>query len=81
MGTIQSHLNVAALKQLPIPERDPTEQLAVVEAVGQIDREVDGAQSLMTRQIELLTERRQALITAAVTGQFDVTTARGADLS
>ncbi|WP_345638043.1 restriction endonuclease subunit S [Rugosimonospora acidiphila] len=81
VGTIQSHLNVAALKQLPIPERDPTEQLAVVEAVGQIDREVDGAQSLMTRQIELLTERRQALITAAVTGQFDVTTARGADLS
>lgn len=29
----------------------------------------------------LLAERRQALTTAAVTGQFDVTTARGADVS
>lgn len=31
--------------------------------------------------MSLLAERRQALITAAVTGQFDVSTARGADLS
>ena len=31
----------------------------------------------MSRQLSLLTERRQALITAAVTGQIDVTTARG----
>jgi type I restriction enzyme S subunit len=33
------------------------------------------------RQLSLLAERRQALITAAVTGQFDVSTTRGADLS
>jgi type I restriction enzyme S subunit len=33
--------------------------------------------SLLDRQIELLAERRQALITAAVTGQFDVSTASG----
>lgn len=31
----------------------------------------------LKRQTELLNERRQALITAAVTGQIDVTTARG----
>ncbi|MFC8430623.1 restriction endonuclease subunit S [Streptomyces sp. NPDC057253] len=33
----------------------------------------------LTRQVALLAERRQALITAAVTGQLDVTTARGVD--
>ncbi|MCD9589670.1 hypothetical protein [Streptomyces sp. 8ZJF_21] len=32
--------------------------------------------AMVNRQLELLTERRQALITAAVTGQLDVTTAR-----
>lgn len=33
------------------------------------------------RQLALLSERKQALITAAVTGQIDVTTARGVDVS
>jgi type I restriction enzyme S subunit len=32
--------------------------------------------SLLARRSALLAERRQALITAAVTGQIDVTTAR-----
>ena len=32
------------------------------------------------RQLACMQERRQALITAAVTGQIDVTTARGADV-
>lgn len=31
-------------------------------------------------QLELLGERRQALITAAVTGQFDVSTASGREV-
>jgi type I restriction enzyme, S subunit len=35
---------------------------------------------LLTRQLDLLAERRQALITAAVMGQIDVTTARGVDV-
>ncbi|MCX5558384.1 restriction endonuclease subunit S [Streptomyces sp. NBC_00038] len=34
-------------------------------------------QATMTRQVSLLVERRQALITAAVTGQFDVATVSG----
>jgi type I restriction enzyme S subunit len=34
--------------------------------------------SRLSRRSALLAERRQALITAAVTGQIDVTTARGA---
>jgi len=34
------------------------------------------ALTLLNTQLTLLAERRQALITAAVTGQLDVTTAR-----
>ncbi|MEU6097656.1 restriction endonuclease subunit S [Streptomyces sp. NPDC047079] len=37
--------------------------------------------STMNRQAELLDERRQALITAAVTGQFDVSTASGRNVT
>ncbi|MGW7042025.1 restriction endonuclease subunit S [Streptomyces avermitilis] len=39
------------------------------------------ARSLVEFQIKLLTERRQALITAAVTGQFDVSTASGRNVT
>jgi type I restriction enzyme S subunit len=81
VGTIQSHLNVAALKQLPIPQRDFREQVAVVESVDQMQCESERMRAMMMRQLELLAERRQALITGAVTGEFDITTARGADLS
>ncbi|MEU0546732.1 hypothetical protein [Micromonospora sp. NPDC005979] len=81
VGTIQSHLNVAAMKQLPIPRVDSVEQAAAVREVAEIDAKMELARVSMQRQIELLAERRQALITAAVTGQFDVTTGRGADLS
>jgi len=47
------------------------------------DHELDqtlALRSSIDRQIALLMERRQALITAAVTGQIDVTTARGVDV-
>ncbi|WP_330477895.1 restriction endonuclease subunit S [Streptomyces platensis] len=38
-------------------------------------------QAAMTKQVSLLTERRHALITAAVTGQFDVSTASGRNVT
>ncbi|WP_327430486.1 hypothetical protein [Streptomyces sp. NBC_01236] len=38
-------------------------------------------QGATQRQVSLLTERRQALITAAVTGQFDVSTASGRNVT
>ncbi len=39
---------------------------------------MDALSERLSAQDRLLTERRQALITAAVTGQLDVTTARPA---
>jgi len=79
-GAIQATIqNVNAEKygNLLIPEISLDEQRR---AVDQLDRELEKSHELtarVSRQIELLTERRQALITAAVTGQIDVSTASG----
>ena len=41
--------------------------------------DIDAAVDSIDRQLDLLSERRQALITAAMTGAIDVTTAHGLD--
>ncbi|MEU5770727.1 restriction endonuclease subunit S [Streptomyces asoensis] len=54
------------------------------ESATQIDRALTQHEKLratMARQLSLLNERRQALITAAVTGQFDVSTASGRNVT
>ena len=78
VGSIQAHFNVGAMKQLPIPAVSRSEQAA---KVAILDREIGSVNALSERlaaQDRLLKERRQALITAAVTGQLDVTNARPA---
>lgn len=45
--------------------------------LNEVKRAHTSVRFLLNRQLELLAERRQALITAAVTGQFDVSTASG----
>jgi type I restriction enzyme S subunit len=66
------HLNMADVGSIPIvlPPRDLQEQVAS-EIRNELAR-LDAASTAMTRQIELLVERRQALITATVVGQLDV---------
>ena len=79
VGSIQAHFNVAAMKAMPVPHRSLVDQQRIVleidRAIGSIERAVEE----MQKQDGLLAERRRALITAAVTGQIDVTTARGVD--
>lgn len=56
------------------------EQVAIAR---DLDRELERSLSVsvaLGKQIALLSERRRGLITAAVTGQIDVTTARGVDV-
>lgn len=60
---------------IPLPSLDEQRSL-----VRQVQHESDlqrRTQAALTRQVDLLAERRRALITAAVTGQIDVTTAGG----
>lgn len=57
-------MNISAQRQWARHEQDRSES-------------VDAATSEMTAQIDLLQQRKRSLITAAVTGEFDVTTASG----
>ncbi len=56
--------------QVPFPARD--EQKRIVEYIRQELRRLDGVSTRITDQLARLREYRQALITAAVTGQLDV---------
>ncbi len=72
VGTIQSHFNVSALKDLPVPVPSVEQQVAVVR---KLDRRLSGVEQIrdrLNRQLRLLAEHRQALVTAAVIGQLEV---------
>ncbi len=56
-------------------------QHAAVQRMAQIASQIAEAVVAVARSNALLAERRQALITAAVTGQFDVSTASGRNIT
>lgn len=72
VGTIQSHFNVSAIKIVPVPQAPMSEQLKVVDRLNSAVAHARLAVDCISRQIALLQERRQALITAAVTGELDI---------
>lgn len=73
-----NNLPSGTIRSLPLPKAPPAEQRAAVQMARSDRTQVDAAVGALGGSIQLLAERRQALITAAVTGQLDVTTARGA---
>ncbi|MEV0857280.1 restriction endonuclease subunit S [Nocardia fluminea] len=72
-----THLTREQLKPQRFPFPDPGLQAVVVAELDSAHRRDVSMKSLLVRQMELLAERRQSLITAAITGQFDVSTASG----
>ncbi|MFH8792887.1 restriction endonuclease subunit S [Streptomyces sp. NPDC017941] len=78
-GASQSMANIRfdEVKAWPIPVADLSEQRDFINKANRTHEKVNTLRSTITRQIDLLAERRQALITAAVTGQIDVSTASG----
>ncbi|MHA6762199.1 restriction endonuclease subunit S [Streptacidiphilus sp. PAMC 29251] len=76
VGSIQAHFNVGSMKQVPIPSIPLAEQERIVAALDEKAGALDLLEQKLNEQEELLAYRRQSLITAAVTGQLDVTTAR-----
>jgi type I restriction enzyme S subunit len=56
--------------QIPLPE--PTEQVEIVDYLDRKMSMMDDLSAEAERAIELLQERRTALISAAVTGKIDV---------
>lgn len=75
-GSLHPHLNMSDIGSIPIAwcalDRQATVARDIAHAVEMNSRIL----SARTRQLDLLAERRQALITAAVTRQLDVTTSR-----
>ncbi len=75
-----ANLNTSILLSMPLLIPPIAEQLNIIRKSREREAEFDSVAAKMRRQIDVLGERRRGLITAAVTGQIDVTTARGADV-
>jgi type I restriction enzyme S subunit len=71
------NLDVAGYLSERVSIPDYSEQRSVAERFDVHLVEVGRLRSVLDRQLRVLQERRQALITAAVTGQVDVSTASG----
>jgi type I restriction enzyme S subunit len=61
--------------RIPLPSRE--EQAQIVEGTRRQNARIDQLTDRALVQLELLAERRAALITGAITGKFDVSSASG----
>ncbi|MGA5121758.1 hypothetical protein ACPCAG_00280 [Streptomyces pseudogriseolus] len=73
--------NSSKILGFPIPLPSLNVQRALVSQVHQELQKTATIRALLNQQLALMAERRQALITAAVTGQFDVSTASGRNVT
>lgn len=80
-GSTRARINLEVARDIPVPIPPLPVQAAIVTRLKQQYDKTTRTIKLINHQIDLLNEKRRALITAAVTGQFDVTTARGVDVS
>ena len=69
-------INNDFLRSVRLPLMDRARQQSIVTELDGLEERLDAAETLHLRSLRLLDERKRSLITAAVTGQFDVTTAR-----
>jgi type I restriction enzyme, S subunit len=74
-GFLHPHLNMSDISRLRIPVPSLQDQLASARIVRALLANRRNSSVILSRRIELLQERKAALITAAVMGEFDVTTA------
>lgn len=75
-GATRARINTVTAREMRLPVPDLATQKEVVVRLRQRRVDVEQAKSALRKSLDLLAERKQALITAAVTGAFDVTTAR-----
>jgi len=76
-GGGQPNISQDLVRSLRIPAPSKDEQRLIVRRAREWEGRIVAQQGRQKRRVDLLTERRQALVTAAVTGQFDVATADG----
>jgi type I restriction enzyme S subunit len=75
-GSTHKTIYVPDLQMLKIPVPPIEEQREIVRSVRASNDTVDALADAVDAQVALLEERRRAVVTAAVTGELDVTTAR-----
>ncbi|WP_294052518.1 restriction endonuclease subunit S [Thiolapillus sp.] len=75
-GGLRQALRFDGIKRMPILVPPINEQLAIVDYINHETAQIDQLIEKKTRFIELLKEKRAALITEAVTGKFDVRTSK-----
>lgn len=78
IGATFRRINVSAIGSLPVPVPRFDEQMRIATQLDEQTARIDTLIAKAEEHIALAKERRAALITAAVTGQFDVRTARKA---
>ena len=71
-GGFRLRISRSQLGEIRVPLPPFEEQLAIRERLGSLAKEFDALTAEAQRAIDLLQERRTALISAAVTGQIDV---------
>ncbi|PPJ03477.1 restriction endonuclease subunit S [Nocardia nova] len=81
MGSTYKTIYVPDLQMLRIPLPPLAEQQDAVARIRKRNKQADRLVDVIDEQLALLRERRQTVITAAVTGQFDVATASGRNLT
>jgi type I restriction enzyme S subunit len=75
MGSTHKTIYFPGLEALRVPLPPLQEQRRAVEAVQRIQQETRDLRAEVGKLIDLLEERKRALITACVTGEFDASTA------
>ncbi len=66
------HLTAEKLNKMQIPMPPKAEQIAIAEVLDRESMQIDALSAKAREMIDVLKERRQALISAAVTGKIDV---------
>lgn len=72
VGDIQRQIKWPHLRIVPVVVPSVTEQREIAERLDSEEKRIDDLITLTKRSIDLLREKRAALITAAVTGKIDV---------
>lgn len=71
-GSTHQTIYMPDIESINVPLPSTVEQDLIVEAVWERLRRIDRAVDVLNDEMSLLAERRQALITAGVTGELDI---------
>ncbi|MFF0108871.1 restriction endonuclease subunit S [Streptomyces hirsutus] len=80
-GSTRARINLEVARDIPVPVPSLKQQRQSITALREMRSTTDAIATRCRQQLDLLAKRRQALITAAVTGQFDVSTASGRNVT